>query len=53
MPLYDLLGGRSRDGVRVYGHASGRDLAETVDQVGRYLELGYTAVRAQSGVPGL
>src|SRR6195952_2950087 len=53
MPLYDLLGGKSRDGVMVYGHANGADIAETCDEVGRYLEAGYRAVRAQSGVPGL
>jgi mannonate dehydratase len=53
MPLYDLLGGKSRDGVLVYGHASGDDVAETVDAVGRYLDMGYRAVRAQSGIPGV
>jgi mannonate dehydratase len=53
LPLYQLLGGKSRSGVMVYGHANGRDLEETVDAVGQYLELGYKAVRAQSGVPGL
>ena len=37
----------------VYGHANGRDLAETVDEVGRYIEMGYRAIRAQSGIPGL
>lgn len=52
-PLYNLLGGRCREGVTVYGHANGRDVEETVDQVGRHIELGYKAVRAQSGVPGL
>src|SRR5690606_12696765 len=29
LPLYQLLGGRSRSGVMVYGHANGRDIAET------------------------
>lgn len=53
LPLYELLGGRSRDGVMVYGHANGRDIAETCDEVERYRDLGYLAVRAQSGVPGL
>ena len=53
MPLYQLLGGRSRDGVMVYGHANGRDIAETVDEVARYIGLGYKAIRAQSGIPGL
>lgn len=53
MPLYDLLGGKCRDRVMVYGHANGDDLSETVDEVGRYIDLGYKAIRAQSGVPGL
>jgi mannonate dehydratase len=53
LPLYQILGGRSRDGVLVYGHANGRDVEETVQEVGRYIEKGYRAVRAQSGVPGL
>ena len=53
MPLYELLGGRSRDGVLVYGHANGRDAEACLAEVERYLELGYKAVRAQCGVPGL
>ena len=53
MPLYDLLGGKSREGVMVYGHANGADIEETCDEVERYIGLGYKAVRAQSGVPGL
>jgi len=53
MPLYQLLGGKSRHGVLVYSHANGRDLEETVDEVGRHIDLGYKAIRAQSGIPGL
>lgn len=53
MPLYQLLGGRSRDGIMVYGHANGSTIAETVAEVGRYIEMGYKAIRAQTGVPGL
>ena len=53
MPLYQLLGGASRDGVLVYGHANGEDIAHTVDEVGRYIDMGYKAVRAQSGIPGV
>ncbi len=53
LPLYQLLGGRSRDGVMVYGHANGGDIAETVDEVAKYVDLGYKAIRAQSGIPGL
>ena len=53
MPLYQLLGGRSRDGVMVYGHANGDDIEQTVDAVGQYIDMGYKAIRAQSGVPGV
>ena len=53
LPLYELFGGRSREGVMVYGHANGTDIAHTVDEVARYIDLGYKAIRAQSGVPGL
>src|ERR1700754_4107195 len=53
MPLYDLLGGKSRDGVMVYGHANGADIAETCDEVERFIGLGYKAIRAQSGIPGV
>ncbi|HEX7106804.1 MAG TPA: D-mannonate dehydratase ManD [Acidothermaceae bacterium] len=53
LPVYQLLGGRARDGVTVYGHANGQDVAEVVDEVARYLEHGYKAVRVQVGVPGL
>jgi mannonate dehydratase len=53
LPLYQMLGGRSRDGALVYGHANGESLGETSDEVGRYIEKGYLAVRAQCGVPGL
>jgi mannonate dehydratase len=53
LPLYQLLGGRSRTEVLVYGHANGRDIEETCDEVARYCDLGYRAIRAQSGVPGM
>jgi mannonate dehydratase len=52
-PLYNLLGGRVRDGVMVYGHANGRDIDETADEFAKYLAEGYLAIRAQCGVPGL
>ena len=53
MPLYQLLGGKSRERVLVYGHANGETLDDTVDAVARYLDMGYKAVRAQSGIPGI
>ncbi|MFD7655491.1 D-mannonate dehydratase ManD [Actinosynnema sp. NPDC059797] len=51
LPVYQLLGGRSRDGVMVYAHASGNDTAELLDDVARFLDQGYLAVRAQAAVP--
>jgi mannonate dehydratase len=53
LPVYQLLGGRSREGVTVYGHANGETVDEVLDEVARYLDLGYRAVRLQCGVPGL
>ena len=52
-PLYQLLGGRSREGVLVYGHANGRDIDECSAEVGKYVAQGYKAVRAQCGIPGV
>jgi mannonate dehydratase len=52
-PVYQLLGGASRDAVLVYGHASGATIDEATESVGRYLKLGYRAIRAQCSVPGL
>jgi len=53
MPLYQLLGGACRTGVRVYGHANGETVQETIAEARRYQQMGYTAIRLQSGVPGL
>jgi mannonate dehydratase len=53
MPLYQLLGGASREGVMVYGHASGRSLDDLSEDFQRHLDLGYKAIRVQAAVPGL
>ena len=53
MPLYQLLGGRSRRGCLAYGHASGADLPELFDSVRAHLDQGYRAIRIQTGIPGL
>ena len=53
LPVYQLLGGASRDGVMVYGHANGNSIEETVERAIEYKALGYKAIRLQSGVPGL
>jgi len=53
LPVYQLLGGASREGVMVYGHANGKDIDETISNALLYQEQGYKAIRLQSGVPGL
>ncbi|MFB7763778.1 D-mannonate dehydratase ManD [Streptomyces xiamenensis] len=53
LPVYQLLGGRSRDGVLAYSHASGTDIPALLDDVDRFLSLGYKAVRAQAAVPDI
>ena len=50
-PVYNLLGGKSREGVLVYAHANGADIAEAIDSVQQHQSLGYLAIRAQAAVP--
>ncbi|MEX1216454.1 D-mannonate dehydratase ManD [Saccharospirillum sp.] len=53
MPLYQLLGGKSREKVMVYSHATGLDIDSCLNEVRKKVELGYKAVRVQCGIPGL
>jgi mannonate dehydratase len=53
LPVYQLLGGRSRERVMVYTHASGADTHALLDDVCRAQEEGYVAIRAQAAVPGV
>ena len=53
LPVYQLLGGRSREGVLVYTHASGQDVPALLDDVARAKDAGYRAIRAQAAVPGV
>lgn len=53
LPLYQLLGGACREGAMVYGHANGKTIEETIENALHYQQLGYKAIRLQSGVPGL
>ncbi|WP_018984147.1 D-mannonate dehydratase ManD [Salinimonas chungwhensis] len=52
-PVYQLLGGRSRDHIMTYTHANGKCKASTLEEVGEAVDAGYKAVRIQSGVPGM
>lgn len=53
MPLYQLLGGRSRDRIMVYTHANGKDIDTTLEAVASAQAKGYRAIRVQSGIPGI
>lgn len=53
VPLYQLLGGRSRRGCLAYGHASGTSTDALFTSIRHHLDEGYRAIRVQTGVPGL
>lgn len=53
MPLYQLFGGKSREGAIVYAHATGSDLEDLMDSVAYYVDQGYKAVRVQCAIPGM
>ncbi|HUY58935.1 MAG TPA: D-mannonate dehydratase ManD [Solirubrobacteraceae bacterium] len=53
LPLYQLLGGASRNGLLAYGHASGTSLASLSESIHAHLERGYRAIRVQTAVPGI
>jgi mannonate dehydratase len=51
VPVYQLLGGKVRVAVPLYGHAASMDLTDLEDQVRKYIESGYQCTRVQLGVP--
>ncbi len=53
LPVYQLLGGKSREGALIYAHATGTDTEDLLDTVAHYQSEGYKAVRVQCGVPGM
>jgi mannonate dehydratase len=53
LPVYQLLGGKSRKAVDTYVHATGTNFKEVEDRVRSFMERGFRHVRAQVAVPGL
>jgi len=49
MPVYQLLGGKCREGAAVYAHADGREPQEVEDNVRKFMEQGYHYIRVQIG----
>ncbi|MBI3862934.1 MAG: starvation-sensing protein RspA [Planctomycetia bacterium] len=53
MPLYQLLGGKCREAVDTYRHASGKTFQDVEDAVRKYQAEGYRHIRIQCSVPGM
>ncbi len=49
MPLYQLFGGKVREGVPIYRHADGNSMSELCDNIQKYQAQGITHIRCQSG----
>jgi mannonate dehydratase len=49
MPVYQLLGGKSRFAVDCYSHADGKSPEEVADNVQKYADEGFRYVRIQQG----
>lgn len=52
MPLYDLFGGKCREGAAVYKHASGDSVDEVKEKIDAYIQDGYRHIRLQKGSYG-
>lgn len=52
LPVYQLLGGKARDSVMCYSHASGRDAIEAEDSARALMAQGFKVVRCQVGAYG-
>ncbi len=49
LPVYELLGGKVRDAVPLYAHASGRDFESCAENVKYWMDEGFRHVRLQMG----
>ncbi len=52
MPVYDLLGGKSREAAHVYVHAHGPTPGDVADRVGEFVRQGFRFVRIQQNFYG-
>jgi mannonate dehydratase len=53
MPVFELAGGKHREAVDCYSHASGRDIPELLDSAKKLMAAGFRHVRVQVGIPGM
>ncbi len=52
LPVYELLGGKTRRGAMIYSHAAGSEISETLDSAKKIMARGIKVVRLQVAVPG-
>ncbi|MBM3736536.1 MAG: starvation-sensing protein RspA [Acidobacteria bacterium] len=53
VPVYQLLGGKCREAADCYGHASGGEIPELIENARSYMAKGFRHVRVQIGVGGM
>ena len=53
MPVDQLAGGKCREAVDCYTHASGAEFQDVVDSAKKYIEQGFRNVRVQVELPGM
>lgn len=52
MPLHQLWGGKSKDGIAVYTHADGLTIEEVLTDIQKRIDEGFTHIRCQLGLYG-
>jgi mannonate dehydratase len=53
LPVYQLAGGKQREAVDCYSHASGQDIPQVLDSARKIMAQGFRHVRVQVGVAGM
>ncbi|HLY42381.1 MAG TPA: enolase C-terminal domain-like protein [Terracidiphilus sp.] len=53
MPVYQLAGGKCREAVDAYTHASGAEFEDVVENARKLMAQGFRNIRVQVGLPGM
>ncbi len=53
LPVYELLGGKTRTRLLTYRSVSGSDFSEVEDNARQLMEIGYQVIKVQVATPGL
>jgi mannonate dehydratase len=49
MPVYDLLGGKTREAAAIYRHADGKSVGEVEENIRKFMDQGLLYIRCQMG----